>query len=103
MSIKSWFRSLVEKMEKRSDEKHIQSFKRLNIRSIMLDEDVKLYFVTDKGITERDWISAELRKPGMEGHKKSFFDAVVDDYDELFGAHRQCTEDGKLLLVWDVK
>lgn len=103
MSIKSWFVSLAKKMDEKSAKRTIQHFKKLNIRSIRLDEDVKLYLVTDEGIIERDGLSVRLSEPSMERYKKDFYNDAVREFDELFGAHRELVENGKSVLVWDVQ
>jgi len=99
MSIKSWFVSLAKKMDEKSAKRTIQHFKKLNIRSIRIDEDMRLFYVTDKGTTERDWLSSKLK----EQEKKGLCDAIIREFDELFGAHRELVENGKSVRVWDVQ
>ena len=102
MSIKSWFVSLMKKMEEKSDRKLLRDLKAIGAREIRLDEDMKLYVVMDKGtiIRESKSLSSKLKDPV---EKDYFYDQTVQANDELFGSHRECVENSKVILVWDVK
>ena len=105
MSIKSWVFSLVKKMHEKTVQKTIQDYKGLNVRKIMVDEDMNLYHVFEDGTTKCEELSTKLNhnKAYKEKHKNAIYNDMVQQYDELFGVHRECIENGKSVLVWDVQ
>lgn len=105
MSIKSWLASVAKKREEKNRQKDIEYYKNLNIRTIQLDEDLTLYYVYNDGTTNKSEVLTigKSKLPRIEKHKEYFYNDVVAIYDELFGTHQQCVENGKNILVWNVK
>lgn len=101
MTIKSWFQSLVEILDKRSAKKAIQEYKKRNILQIMFDEGLNLCFVNGNGYI--DFVRFVSSDGNTEDDNKFFYDEVCKEYDRLFGAHRQGFMNCTPVLVWDVQ
>lgn len=104
MSIKSWIDSMAKKREKKEIKKIVEYYKYRNIRTVRLDVEGTLYFVTNEGrIRENVLMFYSFRGSVLRKHKKIFLTNPVPEYDRVFGVHRRRIEDGKVTLVWYVQ
>lgn len=106
MSIKSWIDSVAKKRKEKIIKREIEYYKKLNIRAIRLDEDLNLYHIYNDGTTNKSEALTDIHRfksLSREENKKRFYDSIVETCDKIFGPHQQCVENGKNILVWDVK